>query len=209
MKVLIADHHAVFRHGLKDILARHFPDAEFAEADGAPTALDLLRMKPWDLILLDAAMCCGGGLEILKQIEQARPRLPVLILSAHAENQSVLRVLQAGAAGYLTKLRPTEELLAAVEKILAGSTYIPPGITRSLAHHLRSGAQQPDHQKLSKRECEILRLLASGKTAKAIARDLCLSAQTISTHRSRILKKFGLQSTAELIRYAIENRLVD
>jgi len=208
MKILIADHHAVFRHGLKDILARHFPDAEFAEADGTHTGLNLVWKKPWDLILLDATMG-GGSLEILKEIKQAQPRLPVLILSTHLESQSALRVLQAGAAGYLTKLSPTEELLHAVEKVLAGGTYIPPAIVSSLVHHLRPGAQWPDQRKLSKREYEILRLLASGKPAKAIARDLSLSPQTISTHRTRILKKFGLQSTAELIRYAIENRLVD
>ena len=209
MKILIADHHAVFRHGLQDILARHFPDATFAEADSAEAALKLVWKERWDLLLLDGTMCGGSDLEILRQIKHGQPRLPVLILSARAENQSGLRVFQAGAAGYLTKIDPTAELLHAVEKVLGGGTYIPMAISRALVHQLRLGDQCPDQRKLSKRESEILRLLVSGKPAKAIARDLCLSAQTISTYRARILKKFGLHSTAELIRYAIQNRLVD
>src|SRR5437867_837312 len=209
MKILIADHHAVFRHGLKDILTRHFPEAKFGEADGAQATLKLVRKKPWDLILLDATMCGGNGLQILRQIKQTQPKLPVLILSPHAENQPAVSVLQAGAAGYFPKINLAEELLDAVEKVLAGGTYIPMAIMGSLVHHLRPGGQRPAPRKLSKREQEILRLLASGKPAKAIARDLCLSPQTIGTHRTRMLRKFELHSTAELIRYAIQNRLVD
>ncbi len=209
MRVLIADDHAVFRHGLKDILVRHFPDARFGEAETAQAALKLAWKRSWDIMLLDVRMPGRSGLEILKEVKHARPKLPVLILSAYPEDQYALRVLQAGAAGYLTKITATAELIQAVEKVLAGQAYIPPTITGALLDHLRPGAARPAHEKLSNREYEILRLLSSGKAAKTIALELSLSAQTISTHRTRMLKKLGLHSTAELIRYAIQNRLVD
>ena len=209
MKILIADDHAVFRHGLKDILIRHFPDASFGEAETAQAALKLAWKRSWDIMLLDVSMPGRSGLEVLKEVKHARPKLPVLILSAYPEDQYALRVLQAGAAGYLTKITATAELIQAVEKALAGQAYIPPTITGALLDHLRPGAERPAHEKLSNREYEILRLIASGKAAKTIALEFSLSAQTISTHRARMLKKLGLQSTAELIRYAIQNRLVD
>ena len=209
MRVLIADDHAVFRHGLKDILVRHFPDARFGEAETAQAALKLAWKRSWDIMVLDVRMPGRSGLEILNEVKHARPKLPVLILSAYPEDQYALRVLQAGAAGYLTKITATAELIQAVEKVLAGQAYIPPTITGALLDHLRPGAARPAHEKLSNREYEILRLLSSGKAAKTIALELSLSAQTISTHRTRMLKKLDLRSTAELIRYAIRHCLVD
>ena len=209
MKILIADDHAVFRHGLKDILARHFPKVTFGEADTAKAALNLVWEKTWDLMVLDITMPPGrSGLDILKEVKQTRPKLPVLILSAHPEDQYALRVLQAGAAGYLTKVAATTELIQATKKVLAGGTYVPAAFAKSLIHKLLPGAEPPRHQMLSNREYEILRLLASGKPAKTIAQDLSVSPQTISTHRSRMLKKLRLHSTAELIRYAVQNHLV-
>ena len=209
MRILIADDHAVFRHGLKDILVRHFPEASFGEAETAQAALKLAWKRSWDIMLLDVSMPGRSGLEILKEVKHARPKLPILILSAYPEDQYALRVLQAGAAGYLPKITATAELIQAVEKVLAGQPYIPPTITGALLDHLRPGAARPAHEKLSNREYEILRLLSSGKAAKTIALELSLSAQTISTHRSRMLNKLGLHSTAELIRYAIQHGLVD
>ena len=207
--ILIVDDHAIFRHGLRDILARHFADARFAEAETATGALEHIRTRAWDIMVLDVTIPGRGGLEILKEVKKLRPNLPVLMLSMHPEEQYAIRVLQAGASGYITKIRAPLELVEAVKKVLSGGKYISPGLAESLVNHIGHRAPKTLHERLSNREFQVLRLMASGKSAKNIAHELSVSPQTISTHRARILKKLGLKTTAALIRYAVENELID
>lgn len=209
MRILIADDHAVFRHGLKDILARHFAGVSFGEVDTAQSALEAVWNQPWDIVVLDVSMPGRSGVEILHDIHQARPKLPVLVLSMHPEEQYALRVLEAGASGYITKIKAAQDLVDAVEKVLAGGKYISSKVADELVNQLRPGARKTPHEKLSNREFQIMRLTAQGKATKDIALELSISLQTVSTHRARILKKLGLQSTAELIRYAVQNDLID
>jgi len=207
--ILIVDDHSIFRHGLKDILARHFLDARFGEAETAESALEHVRNRAWDIMVLDVTMPGRNGLEILKEVKKVRPTLPVLMLSMHPEEQYAMRVLQAGASGYITKIRAPHELVEAVKKVMSGGKYISPALAENLANHIGHGAKRWAHERLSNREFQVLRLMASGKSAKNIAQELSVSAQTVSTHRARILKKLGLKTTADLIRYAVENNLID
>ena len=209
MRILIADDHAVFRRGLKEILAERYPGAAFGEAASSQSALEQVWKAAWDVMVLDITMPGRSGVEILKEIKQAQPNLPVLMLSVHPEEHYAVRVLEAGAAGYLTKLQAPHELVEAIKQVLAGGQYISPRIAEQLVDRLRQGEQRPPHQRLSNREFEILKLIAAGKSMKDIAHELSVSPQTVSTHRSRILKKMGLLTTAALVRYAVENKLVD
>jgi DNA-binding NarL/FixJ family response regulator len=209
LRILIADDHIIVRHGLKEMLTERFSGAVFGEAGTAQETLDQLREGPWDILVLDVTMPGRSGLEILHEISRAQPRLPVLVLSMHPDEQYALRVLEAGAAGYISKDRASAELVAAVKTVLSGGRHCSPAVAETLVSHLSGKALNLPHERLSNREFELLRLLASGKPAKAIAREVSVSAQTISTHRARIVKKLGLHSTAELIRYAVQNRLVD
>jgi two-component system invasion response regulator UvrY len=190
------------------MLTDHFPGARFGEAGTAEETLAQAG-KRWDMLVLDISMPGLSGLEILARIKKSQPGLPVLVLSVHPEEQYALRTLEAGAAGYITKARASAELIAAVEKILSGGKHFSPAVMAKEVSHLRGQAVKLPHELLSNHEYEILRLIGSGHSMKQIARQFSVSPQTISTHRSRILKKLGLRSTAELIRYAIENRLVD
>ena len=210
MKILIADDHAVFRRGLINVLSERFPAAaEFGEAETAQAALDLVWKKKWDMMVLDITMPGRSGLEILKQIRQAQPKLPVLVLSMHPEEHYAIRVLKAGAAGYITKLKAPKQLVRAVERVLAGGSYVSPSIADRLVKNLRSSTRKVPHEQLSNREFEVLKLISLGKSSKDIAENLCVSPQTVSTHRARILKKLSLRTTAELIRYALQKRLAD
>jgi two-component system invasion response regulator UvrY len=209
MRILITDDHAVFRRGLKEVLAEQFSGAVFGEAETAQSALEQVWKNRWDLMILDLSMPGRSGVEILKEVKLAQPKLPVLVLSVHPEEQYALRVLEAGAAGYITKISAIHELIHAVKKVAAGGTYVTPGVSKALVGQLRPGGECPSHTRLSNRELEILRMLTAGKSAKAIGNELSLSAQTISTHRARMLKKLRLHSTAELIRYAIQNSLME
>jgi DNA-binding NarL/FixJ family response regulator len=209
MKILIADDHSVFRHGLKDILARQFPGAAFGEAETGQAALEQVWQKHWDVVVLDVTMPGRSGVEILKEIKQTRPKLPVLMLSMHAEEQYGVRVLEAGAAGYVTKLRAPHEVVDAIQRVLAGGKYVTPAIAEKLINRLQTSSRKLPHERLSHREYQVLQMIASGESMKQIAQQLSVSPQTISTHRARMLKKLALHSTAGLIRYAVQNRLVD
>ena len=209
MRILIADDHAVFRRGLKDVLAEQFSGPAFGEAGAAQTALKLVWNKPWDVMILDVSIPGRSGLEILKEVKRSQPKLPVLMLGVHPEELYAVRVLEAGAAGYITKISAIHELIDAVKKVAAGGTYITPRVSKALVGQLPTGAERPAHMRLSNRQLEILRMLTAGKSAKAIGNDLSVSPQTISTHRARMLKKLKLHSTAELIRYAIQNKLIE
>jgi two-component system invasion response regulator UvrY len=209
MRVLIADDHAVFRRGLKETIGEAFPKVTFGEAKTAQEAVDSVRRHDWEIIILDISMPGISGLDILDDLRRLRPKLPVLFLSMHPEEQYARRALRSGAAGYLTKDSIPEELKEAVRRILAGGRYVSATLAEKLAFDLRRGAETPVHELLSDREFQVLRMIASGKTVKQIADEISLSVKTVSTYRARILEKTGMKTTAELIRYAFQAQLVD
>lgn len=209
MKILIADDHAVVRQGLKQILAAEFKHAQFGEAANAQQALERVWAQPWNVVVLDVTMPGRGGLEVLKEIKQARPDLPVLMLSMHPEDQFAMRLLKAGAAGYMTKESAPEELVGAVRKAMAGGRYVSSALAEKMATFLVNDVNIQPHEKLSDREFLILRLIASGKPVGAIARELSLSVKTISTYRVRLLEKMGLTNNAEIVHYAFSHGLVE
>jgi DNA-binding NarL/FixJ family response regulator len=207
MRVLIADDHAVVRRGLKQILLDEFGALEVGEAADAHETLRLAHARDWDLVVLDISMPGRNGLEVLKELKQTRPRLPVLILTTYPEEQYAVRVLRAGAAGYMTKEGAPEHLVEAVRRVTAGGRYITPTLADLLVTNL-AAADRPPHEALSDREFQVLRLIASGKTVGQIADALSLSPNTVSTYRARILEKTGMKTNAELTHYAISNGLV-
>jgi len=207
MRVLIADDHAVVRRGLKQILLDEYGALEVGEAGDAHETLRLAREEPWDIVVLDISMPDRSGLEVLKELKQTRPRLPVLILTTHPEEQYAVRVLKAGAAGYMTKESAPEHLVEAIRKVTAGGRYITPTLADLLVTQI-TGAEKPPHENLSDSEFQVLRLIASGKTVGQIAEELSLSSNTVSTYRARVLEKMGMRTNAELTHYAISNGLV-
>src|SRR5437867_8717797 len=209
MRVLIADDHAVFRRGLKETISEAFPKVTFGEAKSAVEALESVRLQNWDIVILDISMPGKSGLDILDDLRRLRPRLPILLLSMHPEEQFARRALKAGAAGYLTKESVPEELKEAVKKVVAGGRYVSATLAEKLAVDLREGGDTPLHELLSDREFQVLRMIASGKAVKDIAEELSLSVKTVSTYRARILEKSGMKTNAELIRYALQSQLVD
>ncbi len=209
MKVLIGDDHAVFRRGLKETLSEAFPKTVFGEARTAQETFELAQRQNWDVIILDISMPGRSGLDILEDLKRSRPRIPILLLTMHPEQQFARRALKAGAAGYLTKDSVPDELKEAIKRIVAGGRYVSATLAETLAVDLRRGADLPLHELLSDREFQVLRMIASGKTVKEVADELSLSVKTVSTYRSRILEKTGMKTNAELIRYALQTQLVD
>ena len=208
IKVLIADDHAILRRGLKEILVRELEVVTCGEAEDAQQVLAEVQNETWDLVILDISMPGRSGLDLLSDLQRAHPKLPVLVLSMHAEDQYGKRVLKAGASGYMNKESAPEELIKAIQKVLAGGRYVSPALAEKLALTLHPDAGRPVHETLSSREFEILRMIASGKTMTQIASELHLSATTVSTYRARILGKMNMATTAELIRYALQSHLV-
>jgi two-component system, NarL family, invasion response regulator UvrY len=206
-RVLLADDHPVIRRGVREILAEAYPGVQIGEATTAAEAIDQTTRHPWDLVLLDISMPGRSGLDALKDIRRLCPRLPVLVLSVHAEDQYALRVLKAGAAGYVTKDQAPETLLAAIDKVLAGGRYVTPALGEYLAASLTQEDAESPHRTLSDREFEVLRLIGLGRTVSEIALQLSLSVKTVSTYRTRILLKMSMNSNAELTRYAIAHGL--
>lgn len=209
MRVLIADDHAIFRLGLKDLLSSEFDKLTFAEARNADEALDQVRKQNWEIVILDISMPGRSGLDILQEIKRLRPKLPVLLLSMHPEEQFARRALKSGAAGYLTKESVPDELKKAVRKALGGGRYVSSALAEKLALDLDPGMETPLHDLLSDREFQVLRMVASGKTVKDIADELALSVKTVSTYRTRLLEKTRMKNNAELIRYAVQSHLVE
>jgi two-component system, NarL family, invasion response regulator UvrY len=209
IKILIVDDHEVVRDGVKKIFEKKPDAAAFGEAGTAQEALSLAREQEWDVAVLDLSLGGRNGLEVLKELKQIRPRLPVLILSMHSEEQYARRAFRAGAAGYVTKGSSRAELAQAVEKVMKGGKYITPSLAEKLVVSLERGSQLNRHETLSDREFEVMRLIASGKTVSEIAEILSLSNKTISTYRARILEKMDMKTNAELTYYAIHNQLVD
>jgi two-component system, NarL family, invasion response regulator UvrY len=208
MKFLIADDHAIVRKGLVQILLEEFPEAEITEVGDSNEVLEQVRKQMWDAILLDISMPGRNGIETLKQIRANGIKTPILMLSMHPEEQYAIRVLKAGASGFLNKESATEELLVAIHKVLSGKKYITPAVAEKLAETLGENKEKPAYEGLSDREMQVLQLIASGKTVSDIAEAISLSVNTISTYRTRILEKLNLNNNAELTRYAIDNNLV-
>jgi DNA-binding NarL/FixJ family response regulator len=209
MKILLTDDHAVVRQGLKLILADHFKQAMFGEARNAQEALGYVLREKWDVAVLDITMPGRGGLEILKEMKRLRPKMPVLVLSMHPEDQFAVRMLKAGAAGYLTKESAGNELVGAIEKVVAGGRYISASLAERMASYLDLDVQKAPHERLSDREFLVLRMIASGKAVGQIAKELCLSVKTISTYRARVLSKMDMKNNAELTHYALQKGLVN
>jgi two-component system invasion response regulator UvrY len=208
IQILIVDDHAILRRGLKEILEREFRDVSIGGAGTAEEALTQLDSEKWDLVILDITMPGRSGVDVLRNLKALRPKLPVLVLSMHPEDQYGKRVLKAGASGYMNKESAPEELIKAVRKLLSGGRYVSPTLAETLAVDLGRDDGTPAHERLSDREFEVLRKMASGKTVGQIAQELHLSVPTVSTYRARILEKMGMSNTAELIRYALSHHLV-
>ena len=207
-RILLTEDHASTRLGIKQILSKEFRRVAFGEAGDERQTVALLQKQRWDLLILDVSLPGRHGLEVLQMVKRLRPLLPVLIYSAHPEDQFAMFALRAGAAGYLTKERAPEDLAVAVRKVLAGECYFSPLVAARLAQEPASLAVGLPHEALSEREFEVLRLTASGNTGKAIAAALGLSQNTVSTYRTRLRKKLHANSTADLVRYAVHYGLV-
>ncbi len=207
MRVLVADDHAMLRKGIRQILSEIPSITTVDEATNGQEVLARIAKKLYDLVILDISMPGRNGLDILKQLKAERPRLPVLVVSMHPEEQYALRALKAGASGYLTKESAPDELIAAVQKILEGGKYVSQSLAERFVTELSKPSDKPLHELLSDREYEIFCLIASGKTVSEIGEDLALSVKTVSTYRSRIIEKTNLKTNAEITRYVIENGL--
>lgn len=207
-RILVIDDHVAIQRGLEEILANSFKGAEYGLANNAQQALGELRKARWDVAILDLSLPGRGGLDLIRELKDEQPRLAVLVYSMHAEDRFGVRALRAGADGYLTKDSPVEEIPKAIRMLLEGGRYISPNLASLLAQTVTHGATEP-HQLLSDREYQVLRSIASGKSPTEIAEGLALSIKTVSTYRVRILEKLSLETTADLIRYAIEHHLVE
>lgn len=209
IRVLIADDHAILRRGLIEILRSAFEDAVCGEAENAEQVLAQIEIHGWDLVILDVSMPGRSGIDVLADLKRLHPKLPVLVLSMHPEDQYAKRVLRAGAAGYMNKDSDPEELIKGIRNILTGGRYVSPALAEVLALDLSRPAQQPLHESLSARELEVLLLIGSGKTISQIAEVLHLSATTVSTYRARILEKMDMTTSAELMSYVVRHQLAD
>lgn len=208
MKVIIADDHSIVRKGLKQILLEEYPFAEVSEASNAEELIKTTMSGTWDVVITDLSMPGRSGLDALRQIREAFPKLPVLVLSMHPEDQYAIRVLKAGASGYLNKDTAQDELIQAMRKVLVGKKYISARVAEQMADVIEGNSDSALHESLSDREFDVLKMLAGGKSVSEIAVSLSLSSTTVSTYRARILEKMKMKSNADLTRYALENKLI-
>jgi len=209
LRILVADDHEVVRKGLVKVLAETLQPIKIDEAGNGQEAMSKVWKSEYDLVVLDIKMPGKSGLDVLKEIKHHQPRLPVIILSMHPEEQFAIRAIRAGASGYLTKECAGDELVLAIRKALKGERYISGSLAEILAGDLDSDSEKPRHEILSDREFQVMLMIASGKPVGAIAKELCLSAKTISSYRTNILLKTGMKNNAEITHYAIQNNLVD
>ena len=208
-RILVVDDHEVVRKGLMKVLAETLQPVKVDEAKTGQDALGKVLKSEYDLVLLDIKMPGKSGLDVLKEIKQHRPKLPVMILSMHPEEQFAIRAIRAGASGYLTKESAGDELVLAIRKALKGEKYISGSLAQLLADELDVDSGRPLHEILSDREYQVMLMIASGKPVGAIAKELRLSVKTISSYRSNILLKTRMKNNAEITHYAIQNKLVD
>jgi two-component system, NarL family, invasion response regulator UvrY len=208
-RFLIVDDHELLRRGLRSILTEAFPGVVIGEATDGRQALKAIEERDWDLVLLDINMPGRSGIDVLQDLKQQRPQLPVLVLSAFPERDYAIRALKLGAAGYLSKQGAEAELVAAIRKALAGGRYVTPLLAEILAAAAAGETTALPHETLSNRELQVLRLVALGKTLKEIASELALSEKTIGTYRMRLSQKLNLGTNVELARYALQHRLVE
>jgi DNA-binding NarL/FixJ family response regulator len=208
IKILIADDHAVVRKGLRQILLEEYPSAQIGEVADAENLLSEVIKGDWNIVICDMNMPGRSGLDALTQIKQVAPQLPVLIMSMYPEDQYALRVLKAGASGYLGKDNIHDDIIKAVQTVKLGKKYITATIAEKLANALGEDSATQPHENLSDREFDVFKLLAAGKAVSDIASQLSLSATTVSTYRSRIMEKMNMKSNAELTRYALEKTLI-
>ena len=209
MRILVVDDHEVVRKGLMKVLVETLQPVKVDEAKNGQDALGKVLKSEYDLVLLDIKMPGKSGLDVLKEIKQHRPKLPVMILSMHPEEQFAIRAMRAGASGYLTKECAGDELVLAIRKALKGEKYISDSLAQILAGELDSDSEKLPHENLSDREFQVMVMIASGKPVGAIARELNLSVKTISSYRTNILLKTRMKNNAEITHYAIQNKLVD
>jgi DNA-binding NarL/FixJ family response regulator len=208
IRILIADDHAIVRKGLKQLLLEEYPSAVIVEAENAEQLVVEAIRNEWDVVVCDLSMPGRSGLDALQQIKQSSPNLPVLIMSMYPEEQYALRVLKAGASGYLGKETIHDDLIKAIQTVMLGKKFITPSVAERLADVFKSDPNQQLHESLSNREFDVFKLLASGKSVSEIASQLSLSVTTVSTYRARILEKMQMRSNADLTRYAIEKSLI-
>jgi DNA-binding NarL/FixJ family response regulator len=208
LKILIADDHAIVRRGLKQILLEEYPSAQVGEVADAESLVTEVVTNEWDIIICDMNMPGRSGLDALSQIKQIAPHIPVLIMSMYPEDQYALRVLKAGASGYLGKETIHEHIIKAIQTVQLGKKFITPAVAEKLADAVREDSEKEPHELLSDREFDVFKLLAAGSSVSEIAHQLSLSTTTVSTYRTRILSKMNIRSNAELTRYALERKLI-
>jgi two-component system invasion response regulator UvrY len=208
LRMLIADDHAIVRRGLKDILLEAFPSAEIIEVGDAESLIQKIIKEEYDVVITDLSMPGRSGLDALQQIKSYNARLPVLVLSVYPEDQYAIRVLKAGASGYLNKDMAPEELVTAINKVLSGKKYITSAVAERLAFAVDSHSDKQPHEQLSDREFEVFKMLAVGKSISEIGHILHLGVTTVSTYRSRVLAKMNVKTNAELTQYAMELKLI-
>lgn len=209
MKILIADDHTVVREGLRRILRKISEIEQVDETNNGLDALQKIGSNHYDFVILDISLPGMSGLEILKNLKSQNNSTPILILSMHPEEQFAVRAFKLGALGYVTKDRAGEELLLAIRKISSGGKYISPELAEYMAFNTDENSDKPIHEKLSKREFQIMMLLVQGKSSREIAMDLFISEKTVGTHRSRMMEKMGMTKKSELTHYAIQNKLIE
>ncbi len=208
INILVADDHAVVRQGVKQILADVSDMAVKDESQNGSETLEKVLQNDYDVVLLDISMPGRSGLEVLEDIKNQRPKLAVLILSMHPEEQYAVRALRAGASGYLTKASAPHELIGAIRKVAGGGKYVTSSLAEKLADEMEIDTEKLPHERLSNREHQVMLMLAGGKSVSDLADELCLSVKTISTYRTRVMSKMGMKKNAELTLYAVHNKLI-
>jgi two-component system, NarL family, invasion response regulator UvrY len=208
-RVLIVDDHEVVRDGVKKLLEEQTGAFTCGEAGSPDDAIRMAAAGDWDVVILDLSFAGKSGLDVPKELKQNRPRVPVLVLTMHSEQQYARRAFKAGAAGFITKDSPRAELAKAIHKVAEGGRYLSPALAEKMIVDLERGTDRAPDETLSDREFQVMRLIASGKTLSQIAELLSLSDKTISTYRARLMEKMGMHTNAELTHYAIQNKLVD